>query len=309
MLFKFTDWKAILLCVFTAAVFWVFNSLNKQYTTNVYYPIKLTGFSRDSLFEVLPPPKYIAVNVTGQGWMLLRRSLGFGNETIEVVIPSPTATRRIVGKDLFPWAEEAIGGFKTNYVAEDTLFFSYEKKAFKTVLLGLHPDSLKFAPNYKLTSRISIEPKSLSFVGGESFIALMPDTHWLDLKLKGIDGDYDEYLKQDFPFVGVVRIDKNKINVRFKVSNYVNGQLPARIVIIDSLIEKPIKILDKDSLWVSFFMKEDEWDKMDSYDSIPVYVSGEVIDWERMTAMPCVFLSEDFEDIKMGKPVLKIAIK
>ena len=110
MLLKFTDWKAILLCVFTAAIFWVFNSLNKQYTTNVYYPIKLTGFSRDSLFEVLPPPKYIAVNVTGQGWMLLRRSLGFGNETIEIVIPSPTATRRIVGKDLFPLAEEAIGG-------------------------------------------------------------------------------------------------------------------------------------------------------------------------------------------------------
>jgi hypothetical protein len=37
--FNKKNWKAVVLCVFAAMIFWFFNALNKNYTTNISFPI------------------------------------------------------------------------------------------------------------------------------------------------------------------------------------------------------------------------------------------------------------------------------
>ena len=53
--FDRTNWKALALCFFAAAVFWMFNALNKNYATNLRLPLEFE-FDNTKYIAVEPLP-------------------------------------------------------------------------------------------------------------------------------------------------------------------------------------------------------------------------------------------------------------
>ena len=76
-----------LLCLGAAALFWFLNALNKNgYTLNVEYPVRFVY--NESLFvPTTPLPRTVTVNVSSDGWGLLRHSwLPFRVDPVDYVV-------------------------------------------------------------------------------------------------------------------------------------------------------------------------------------------------------------------------------
>ena len=101
-LFRFnrTNWKAVALCFFAALIFWLFSSLNKDHTTNIRFPLHFE-FDNDRYVPVAIP-HHVSLNVSGNGWDLLRKSLGVRLPVLNVALDKPTDVSKIPGNTLLP---------------------------------------------------------------------------------------------------------------------------------------------------------------------------------------------------------------
>src|SRR5437870_539829 len=121
--FNKRNWKAVVLCMLTASVFWCFNALNKRYTTTLSFPITF-DFDRERFIPVRPLPSAVRINVTGIGWNLLRRSTGVRVVPLVISLERPSQVRKIVGSTLPALFSSQLSGFDINFILTDTLHLS-----------------------------------------------------------------------------------------------------------------------------------------------------------------------------------------
>ena len=121
------NWKAVVLCIFAATVFWLFNSLNKNYTTNINLPL-VFDYDREHYIAIRPLPEAVRFNVTGGGWNLFRKSVGLKVPPLIIPLPQPSEVKKIVGSTLPALITNQPEGFSINFVLTDTLHVAIEPK-------------------------------------------------------------------------------------------------------------------------------------------------------------------------------------
>src|ERR1041385_7106496 len=119
--FDRANWKAVILCIFAAVTFWIFNSFNKEYSTNLRFPI-LFEFDGERYLPSAHFPKTITLNVTGIGWDLIRKQVGLKVPQMIIRLDRPAETKKVVAASLVPILAPQIGNLKINFVATDTLY-------------------------------------------------------------------------------------------------------------------------------------------------------------------------------------------
>jgi hypothetical protein len=84
-----TDYKAIVICLLAAIIFWIMNALNKEgYSEKISFPLQFSY--NDSLYiPTQPLPEKISVNVSGNGWNLLRKAFALDITPIKYSISKP----------------------------------------------------------------------------------------------------------------------------------------------------------------------------------------------------------------------------
>lgn len=176
-LFRFdkTNWKAVVLCAIAATVFWFFNALNKEHTATIAYPLELK-YDEARYISVKNLPTQVTLNITGSGWDLLRKSLGFKINPLQISLEKPVETQKIPPATLLPLALAQIGQTKINHVANDTLFLQIEPRKRKKVKLTVNRKQLRFELGYGISSAIKIAPDSAVVEGPQSLIKKLPDT-------------------------------------------------------------------------------------------------------------------------------------
>jgi len=109
--------KVAVMCFFIAAALWFLNALNNNYVTQIIYPI---SFQYDSThFELKPPiPKYLKLNISGQGWKILKHNLKVNSRPINCKI---LKGQTINSAFLLPIAGKNISEFKVHSVMEDSI--------------------------------------------------------------------------------------------------------------------------------------------------------------------------------------------
>lgn len=109
--------KVAVMCFIIAATLWFLNALNNNYVTQVIYPI---NFRYDSThFQLKPPiPKYLKLNISGQGWKILRHNLKVNSRPINCKI---SKDQTINSAFLLPIAVKNISEFKIHAVLEDSI--------------------------------------------------------------------------------------------------------------------------------------------------------------------------------------------
>lgn len=214
------NWKAIVLCILTATVFWFFNALNKTYTANLSFLLSF-NFDRENYVPVKDLPEMVRINVTGNGWDLFKRSTGVQSTPLEIPLERPSEVKKIVGSTLPLLFSHQLGDLRINFVLNDTLYIDLEPKGGKWVPLAVDTTTLDFKKGYGLTSDIAITPDSVFVEGPRRMVNKLEEPVKLKLTRRNIDEDFSEQVKIDFPDSDRIIKDPSAARVSFRVDKMV----------------------------------------------------------------------------------------
>ena len=132
----------VVLCIAAATTFWILNALNKDnYTTIVDYPIQWE-FNREMYTAVAPLPESVPIQISGNGWDLLRKYFKLNEPPFVINLAEPSSKGFILTADL----KRPLGDFIT-----------------PTTLIGLLEDSIQYQIDEIETRKLEPVLDSASF--------------------------------------------------------------------------------------------------------------------------------------------------
>ncbi len=217
-LFQFnrTNWKAVALCVMAAAIFWIFNAFNKNYTTNIRFPLRF-DYNQERYIPVGSLPQQISINVSGNGWDLFRKSLGVRLPELTIPLDRPLEVRKIVGSTLPPLFINQVDGLQINYILSDTLRLQIDEK--DSHRFRLYPDLSKvsFREGFGRISKISIVPDSITLEGPKSLLHQFSDSLKISLPQVNLDKPFSEEVEIVIPHDESLSRNPPVVRVTFEV--------------------------------------------------------------------------------------------
>lgn len=218
-LFQFnrTNWKAVTLCFTAAAIFWLFNSFNKNYATNIRFPLHF-DYAREKFIPLADLPQTVSINVSGNGWDLFRKSVGIQLPQLSIQLQRPTEVKKIVASSLTPMFSEQLGtGLQINYIAIDTLRLQIDELDMHKFKLVADISKISFRDGYGRISPVVILPDSVKLQGAKSLLHQLPDSIVLVLPKATLDEPLRKEVEISFPNAGAINRNPKEASVMFEV--------------------------------------------------------------------------------------------
>jgi hypothetical protein len=218
-LFQFnrTNWRAVVLCFLAAALFWVFNALSKPYAANIAFPLQIS-FDAERYAPASELPTRLTMNVSGNGWDLLRKQLGMRMPLLTVPIDRPTETRKLATASLLPVLASQLGGLTINFPVTDSIRFQIEARDRHRFKVAVVADKVAFRGNLGRVSQIVVLPDSVEVEGPTSLLHALPDSLVVSLPATRITENYRERHEVDLPSEGLLTIRPETVEVLFEVA-------------------------------------------------------------------------------------------
>lgn len=248
--FNRTNWKAVALCFVTATVFWLFNALNKNYSAHLRFPIQFQ-YDQDQYAPAAELPKTLTINVSGNGWDLVRKTFGVKLQVLSIPLEHPDEIKRIHTSVLPPLLATQLGDLKINFIAVDTLRIQIEPRVTRHFKLVADDRDLSFRNNAGRSSAIVVLPDSVELTGPASLLRNRPDSIVLLLPVKKVQENYREEVEVLVPHIDLIKRNPPVVEVRFDVTPFVTVDalvsiekptLPWGLVIEDDSVHCQIKI-------------------------------------------------------------------
>lgn len=222
-LFRFdrANWKVVSLCVLTAMVFWIFNAFNKNYSTNVRFPI-LFEFDGEKYAPAEHLPKIVNLNVSGNGWDLFRKHLGLKVPPVIIPLERPTEIKKIVGSTLAPMLATQVGNLKINYVVTDTLHLQIDERDSHRYKLVADISGVSFKKGYGRISPVVLLPDSVELEGPQSRLHAIYDSIIIPLAEKSLNKNFRTEVEVAFPGSEFVKRDPPVAQIMFEVGEVLN---------------------------------------------------------------------------------------
>jgi hypothetical protein len=240
--FNKRNWRAVLLCVLAATVFWFFNALNNNYSANLNFPLTFE-YDEESYVAVRPLPHHVRINVSGLGWDLFRRSLGLKVPPLRIPLENPSEVKKIVGASLPAFFSSQLDGLQINYVLTDTLHLMIDQRMTRKVWLAVKSPEQYLKTGFALTSEVLVQPDEVILEGPQSVVRALSDTVFITLPIRNADRSYaDDVEVED---VGeLVSITPPVVRVSFSVDRLteVNDTVALRILNIPDNIRSAVVV-------------------------------------------------------------------
>lgn len=228
--FNRTNWKAVTLCLLTALVFWFFNALNKNYSTNLRFSVNFL-FDQERYIPVEPLPEAVFMNVSGNGWDLFRKSLGVNMPDMNIPLERPTEVKKIVGSTLPALLAGQLGNLQINHVVTDTLYLSLDPKGRRKVKATVDPLKFSFANGYGRLSPVVLLPDSVLLEGPKSVLEGLPDSILLEIKDNKISKDFRKEIEVVVPNGDLIGRSPSTVEVIFEVVEWIEVSKKIRLEI------------------------------------------------------------------------------
>ncbi len=300
------DWKAIFISLILAFTFWIFHALNADHTANIKLPVQMAMSNADSiaLVEVIPPPQYINVNVTGYGWTVLRKTFGIGLDVLNIELQNPLNENYVATKSLRTAIDEILNEMKSiNYLLEDSIFFDYDTTALKTIQVQLNPDTIDLEEGYRIISDIVIAPSVVHLSGPASELTSYPDTIYLAVEEQRIDDSYEDEINIPIRRNPLINTDYDRINVMFDVGFFVNRQLGVPVSTINFPKGETYQISPLEAKLDFFILETDE---IGPEDYLLVLLDFENYVKKDSTISPKVYLPQKMKDVIYSPEQFKV---
>ncbi len=228
--FNQRNWKAVVLCVVTATIFWCFNALNKTYTTNISFPLAFE-YDQQSFIPVGSMPENVRLNVTGNGWELFKRSTGVKYDPLEIPLEHPGDVKKIVGNGLKFTFTNQLGGLEINHVLSDTIYLDLEPRVGRW--LQITTDSLQhnLKNNFALVSDVGVAPDSAYVEGPRRLVENLREPFVLTIPQRNIDNAYAENISIELPHRELMTVAPPVVSVRFDVDEMLTVEDSVRLVL------------------------------------------------------------------------------
>lgn len=244
--FNRANWKAVLLCIFAAMVFWIFNAFNKEYATNLRFPI-LFEFNGERYVPAEHFPKYVTLNVSGIGWDLFRRRIGVKVPQVIIPLDRPAEVRKIVASTLIPVIATQVGNLKINFVVTDTLRIQIDKRDSHRYKLKADISRVDFREGYGRISPVVVLPDSVKLEGPESRLHALIDSILLSVDRKNVSENFREEVEVTFAGSEFVKRDPPLAQVIFEV-----GQVKQITKKLKVVVDSPAGYIRQDSVRANF---------------------------------------------------------
>jgi len=213
------NWKAIVLCILAATIFWFLNSLNENYTANVSFPLKF-DFDAAYYMPVEPLPDELSINVTGMGWDLFRRSAGLRVSPLVIPLERPASVKKIVGSTLPALFSGQLEGLQLNFVLNDTVYVNIEPKARRWVSLRIDSIEQYIRQGYGITGPVSVIPDSVLVEGPVGMVADLSEPVSVKLNTANIDDDFEDEIDPSFS-TPLITASPSQVSISFPVEEFV----------------------------------------------------------------------------------------
>ena len=216
--------KTFLVCLLAATFFWLMNVLNQDnYSIRLSYPLEIQ-YDNSSFVPLQPLPKRLSVNVSGNGWNLLRKSwLNFNALPVVYRVNNPTKSSYINSTTLTDQITELFPDLHVNYVVSDTFELSFERKIRRIIPIRVDSAGIDMRDGYVVSSIINVSPSLISVDGPISLIRSYPDTIRIKIPTPRIQNNFDESLPIPLPVTPLVEVSHRSVYVSFEVAQYLNA--------------------------------------------------------------------------------------
>ncbi len=277
------DLKGILFCIAMATVIWFFHALNKTYNTRIKYPIELAT-KQTNIVPVLPPPKFIELNVSGEGWFLLRFNLGIGVEPIHLEVQNPTNIRHLALESFVPLLQKNLLKVKLLSFVKDSLDFHYDPLASKEVYIKLHKPDIPLREGYRVTSPIHIEPQIVRFKGAASLVDKLSDTLFINLNDEDIARDFTKEVKIIAPEHLHLEATQERVAISFTVAPFVRNSKLLPLTLLH-FPKDSAAFIDETQGIVQYDLPENLPDRL-MPDTMHIVLDYYKINWQDSTIVP-----------------------
>lgn len=227
---KLSNLKVVVLCIAAATTFWILNALNKDdYNTIVDFPIEFV-YDQDQYVAVASLPKTLEIEISGNGWDLLRKYFNFNSDSYPVELSNPASKNYILTADLKRSLGEFLSPTQLNSVLRDSLTFKIDK--IKTVKVTPVLDSAGFTmgKNYRAIGPVTFTPSTITLKGPSSVIDSLKNFP-VNLEENRINKSIDKEIVLTIPenLGNHVTLEVENIQVKFDVVEFLEGNKRLKI--------------------------------------------------------------------------------
>lgn len=212
--FNNRNWKAVVLCLLAATVFWFFNALNKSYSANINFPLAF-DYNHEGYVPVTNLPEQIRINVSGIGWDLFRKSSGLKVPALVIPLERPSEIKKIVGSTLPVLFSNQLNGLQINFVLTDTVFVDIDERIKRKVRLQVDSINKYTHPDYGIVNDVIIKPDSVLLEGPKRIIDALKPVLKISLPIRNIDSNFKEEIA--FQNNKLINREPSSIEVSFDV--------------------------------------------------------------------------------------------
>lgn len=220
-----------LICVAISTIFWFLNALNKEYSVELYFPVKYTNLPKNKLLSNTPPDRF-SLKVNSYGFTILRHKLSLAfsplvfdvneftgqrmetSDHAEYAIPSKQFINRI--------SEQVSNELQITEIHPDTLYFRFDRIVAKKI--AIQPNlSYELKKQHLLSSIITTQPDSVMVWGPETVLDTLRFIQTKHQHFKSLDHTIQQQVALT-PYKNMV-YEPNRVALNIPVEEYTEKQL------------------------------------------------------------------------------------
>ncbi len=210
------DFRIAFFCACLAVLFWVFNALNRNYNTDIKFPVKIK-FDKNKIVQLQKSePQFVHLNVSSFGWTLVRRGFLSSLSPLKLDITTIPEGNYVLAADLVSRLQTQLKGVTINEVKKDTIPLHLSYIINKKIKIRVDSAAISLLGGYKINGKVNIQPQELEVTGPKESLDKITDTLTINLSSKFIESAHKEEFPVNFKDK-LVSVENKYIKVSFDV--------------------------------------------------------------------------------------------
>ncbi|MCB0803306.1 MAG: YbbR-like domain-containing protein [Bacteroidetes bacterium] len=224
--------KAIIFffCLLLSTFFWFLSSLSKNYTTDLSFPVKYTGYSENFIL-IEAPSSTITGRVFGSGYELLGEQFSLNRSSIEIDLNSarPGKSRNTyyieTKRQRDKLIEKLDKDIQLQFLRPDTLYFKTQARTSKIVHV-IPKLNYEFEAGFQLRGDLIVNPKKIKVSGPKSYIDTLKQVYTEIKHVKDLKDSTQVNLKliKDQTINGL-QFEKEQVDILIPVEKYTEKEI------------------------------------------------------------------------------------
>ena len=211
------------LCFLIAATFWFFQAMSKNHTSVISFDLEVRYDPR-LLVETSPPSETLKLNVSGYGWNLFFKKLGFSKNTLFINASDCPRIDFLDGAKVANMISDQLEEIQVNYVVTDTIYLNLDHSATKEIRLDI--DRSKLEEGVVLNSEIDISPNIVHVSGPQQLLDQLSDPLLISVNKLNQGHTLKNYKLKLAPlFSDKVNCEEQEVLISIEASKFVTRKL------------------------------------------------------------------------------------